>query len=235
MSGFTIIELMLFLAVGAGLFAALMIGVNGNITQEHYRQSVLEYASLIQDQYSEVLNPRNDRDDNWKCQGGAVSEQQGGGVARGTTNCVILGRAVQITDGSKIDTYAVIGNEPSLANPLSDIDTILAYHPQLSIKFSTTSTTVDWQSTLATITGQQSAASYLILRSPASGLLKVFAYDQQLPADLSAIVSEAAATHQIKNCVEGSKGMLPTQSVTVDPRVAGSNGVIINEADTECR
>jgi type II secretory pathway pseudopilin PulG len=74
MSGFTIIELMLFLAVGAGLFAALMIGVNGNITQEHYRQSVLEYASLIQDQYSEVLNPRNDRDDNWKCQGGAVGK-----------------------------------------------------------------------------------------------------------------------------------------------------------------
>jgi type II secretory pathway pseudopilin PulG len=233
--GFTVIELMLFLGITGVLFAALMVGVNTNITQERYREGVQAYSALLQDQYSEVTNTRNDRSDQWQCVSGAVAPQPVNGEARGTTSCVILGRAVQIqSDGTEVKTAAVIGIEPLQQDNASDIDTLAAYKPKLAESFGAATTTLDWQSSLATTDKKSSTASFLILRSPASGLLRVFASSSSLPGDLSTMITASAATTVIKNCVTGSTGLLPTQSVSVDPRVSGPNGVIVKEVDDAC-
>lgn len=233
--GFTVIELMLFVAISGALFAALMIGVNSNITQQRYRDSVLSYGSFLQNQYSDVLNTRNERTDQWKCAGGNVVPQPNAGDPRGTSQCVILGRAISITNnGSGYKTSAVIGVEPAQQSTEGDLETLAAYNPILSDSFDATSGTIDWESSLATPQRQPSMASFLILRSPASGLIRVFASNSPLPANLSTAITAATATTPVTNCIEGQTGLLPVESITVDPKIAGPTGIVVKENDTSC-
>ncbi len=233
--GFTVIELMLFLGITGALFAALMFGANNNIAQQRYRESVVTYSSLLQDQYSEVMNTRNERENDWTCVDGTVIEQPNSGEARGTSSCVILGRAIEIAgDGTSIRTSSVIGTEPAEQSAPSDIEALVAYRPKVSDTFDRVTNPLDWGSNLVTLAGQPSMASFLILRSPASGLIRVFTSESPLPADLTTLITPSAATALITNCVHGQSGLLPTQSVTVNPKVAGADGVILKEVDSAC-
>lgn len=233
--GFTVIELMLFLGITGALFAALMFGVNSNITQQRYRDSVVSLNTLLQGQYSEVSNTRNERDNNWKCnEDGTIAQSPVEGEPRGASACVILGRAIEIQDnGTKISTSSVVGREPVGQATTSDIATLLAYHPRIS-SFDTQDSTVDWGSALSTTTHQPSMASILILRSPASGLIRVFTSPSPFPADISSLISPAGASGIIKACFEGDRGSLPKQSISIDPRISGPNGVMVNEVDSAC-
>lgn len=233
--GFTIIELMLFLAISGALFAALMTGVNGNITQQRYRESVVGYKTVLQNQYSEVLNTQNDRDNNWVCGAdGTVSQQQNGGDPRGTTDCVILGRVVTIEDnGTKINSSSVIGVAPAQEAAGGDISTLLSYNPKVA-PFDEESDSLDWGSSLQTSNHLASTASILILRSPASGLLRIFTSPNPLPNDISSIISAGSGSTPLTNCVNGDSGLLPHQSVSIDPRIAGLSGVIVNGSDPTC-
>lgn len=233
MRGFTIIELMLFLGVTGALFAALMVGVNTNIAQQQYKSSVLSYSTLLQDQYSQVTNPLNDRGDDIGCSNGDIEKNTP--TARGTTSCVILGRAVQVMDdGSTIQTATVIGtDQPAQDTNTSDIQAITDYDPKLSSTDSET-TKMDWGSTLSTTDGRSSVASFLILRSPVSGLIRVFASNTALPAKLSDAITQSAATSTVTNCVNGFTGSLPVQSVTVNPNVAGPDAITVKGLDPSC-
>ena len=233
--GFTIIELMLFLGVTGALFAALMIGVNSNISSQRYRESVKSYSSLLQNQYSEATNTRNGRGDDWTCTDGTVAEQPTGGDPRGTSPCVLLGRAIQInSDGTSVQSTAVVGVEPGGQRSTSDLDTLVAYKPKLATSFDATTTSIDWGSSLDDTNHKPSVASFLILRSPASGLLRVFASPSALPGDLVTMITPANATTPLVNCIEGQTGSNPIQSITVDPRIAGPDGVILKEVDPVC-
>lgn len=252
--GFTIIELMLFLGITGAIFAALMIGVNNNITQQHYKESVQNYGALLQNQYSEVANTRMQRDDNLSCGlnvAGRVevtttngSGDLPGGPSR-TPACVILGRAVQIErvnggtlgandNGSIIHIYPVIGMEPNVEESLSDIETLVSYNPNITDQFNQITTRVEWGSNLKLLGGQSSEVSFLILRSPASGLVRVFASDEPLKSVISEMINPQNAMRVVTNCVDGQRGLLPMQSVKVDASIAGPDGVIITENDSEC-
>jgi type II secretory pathway pseudopilin PulG len=233
--GFTVIELMLFLGITGAMFAALMIGVNGNITQQRYRESVQGLSGLLQDQFSEVANPRNERGNNWACNDGVVKEQPINGDPRGRSKCVLLGRAIQVANGgATIQTYMVVGVEPSGLDTPSDIETLVAYKPQRTADLDMVATDLDWSSRLTTPQHQPSSASYLILRSPSSGLIRVFTSPNSLPNDLATIITPANATSIITNCVDGQRGLLPPQSVSVDPRIAGPDSVVIKGNDQAC-
>lgn len=235
--GFTIIELMLFLAISGALFAALMIGVNINITQQRYRESVVSYSSLLQGQYSEVENTRNDRNNQWVCaDDGTVSEQTNGGSSRGTTNCVILGRAVQILDGgTTVKTSSVVGHEPGDSTD-SDTVTLSDYNPTIN-PFDEESSPIDWGSSLVATTPKHpaSTAVILILRSPQDGLIRVFTSPGPLTETLSKLISSSDASAKLTNCVRSDSNVSPIQSVTINPRIAGPDGVSINGADSICK
>lgn len=235
--GFTIIELILFLGITGALFAALMLGVNTSIYQQRYKDSVMAYKSLLEQQYAEVTYPRNERDDKWTCTSeSGVQQQPNGGEARGTSNCVLLGRYVQIkNNGSVVETGNVVGFQPADTTLLAgDIATLAAYTPRLS-PLGKQDHEVEWQSILKSTEDQPSAASFLVLRSPLSGLIRTFALAEPLPANLNMALTEAAATAKIKNCVvqSGNIGM-PLQSVTVSAVIGSANGVTIQGSDEEC-
>jgi type II secretory pathway pseudopilin PulG len=235
--GFTIVELILFLGITGALFAALIVGVNSSIGQQRYKESVVSYKALLEDQYSQVIHPQNGRDDKWTCDStGGVAQAPNGGQARGTTDCVLLGRYIQVKDnGSKIETGDVIGIQPVDSSSLTnDILALAAYEPTIS-PINSTEDDVQWQSVLQSIDRQPSSASFLILRSPLSGLLRTFALSEPLPARLADAITPAAASLTLKNCIvpNGSIGM-PVQSVSVAAPIASANGIVINGVDDQC-
>ncbi|HEU4715394.1 MAG TPA: prepilin-type N-terminal cleavage/methylation domain-containing protein, partial [Candidatus Saccharimonadales bacterium] len=86
-NGFTIIEVMLFLAITGMLAAAILVGSGVAIGQQRYRDSVSSLQSYIQQQYNKVINVTNDRDKSWTCDSnGTVTQADtpSAGEARGT-------------------------------------------------------------------------------------------------------------------------------------------------------
>lgn len=250
--GFTIVETMLFLGISGALFAVLMVGMNNNLIQQRYRESVQNYVSLLQSQYASVANTRIERESNLKCtqDGGRVIVNDLGtegdipGAPSTDPACVILGKAIQLeTRTSGLDTgtvvriYPVIGIASTGNDAVSDIDAIKSYKPAITDTFSTVSSPVDWGSYLynAGSASAGSRASFLILRSPSSGLVRVYASNGQLESNLSDMITEDNAKRQVKNCMDGQRGLLPKQMIVVDAKIAGQNGVRITDDAPECQ
>lgn len=110
-TGFTIIETMLFLAISAALFAAVMVGVGANIERQRYRDSVVSLRSFIQEQYSRTANTANGRTDDVACNlsGSSIAitgTTPGAGEAPGTSKCLIVGRYIEVDDyGTDTSSY----------------------------------------------------------------------------------------------------------------------------------
>lgn len=242
--GFTIIEVMLFLAITAGVFAALMIGVNAGITQQRYLDSVRSYKALLQNQYSEVLTTRNADIEDWKCSddgdGSVVSSTSRD--SRGTSKCVIIGRAIQMSDGGrKVTVSSVTGYDSAASDTDSDdITAIKAYNPKLS-EFDSETIEVDWGAHLTSANEQgnrpASTAMILILRSPTTGVIKVFT-SESAPSnsvDVSGLISLANSSPSavIRSCVIGESGLLPKQIVSIDPRISSPDAVTADGGENE--
>ena len=58
-SGFTIIEVSLFLAITALLFVGITVGTQNSINQQRYADSVNSFADFLRNIYSEVSNPQS--------------------------------------------------------------------------------------------------------------------------------------------------------------------------------
>lgn len=209
--GFTIIEVILFLAITGGLFAALMIGVNVGVTQQRYLDSVRSYKALLQDQYIAAINTRNDDNQNVKCKNPADGSIQDNGTGsnvrtgvdrRGASTCVILGRAIQlkVQDGAtQVVTSSVTGYDPgNLPDNTSDNTALLSYQPKLA-DFDQQTSLMEWDAKLTRAVVQEDAqqdaqedvrerepstAVILILRSPASGSITVYTSNEALGGDL---------------------------------------------------
>lgn len=243
--GFTIIEVMLFLAITAGIFAALMVGVNTAVTQQRYLDSVRSYKALIQNQYAEVLTTRNADTEDWKCSSdndGSVTDTEGRRTAddtRGASQCVIMGRSIRITnDGKSVVISSVTGYDPMTAS-LADSDDVTAislYKPKVAA-FDQETLDIDWGAHLIRPTADSSTpastAAILILRSPSSGAVRVFASEDK--TDAADIISSAglSSTTQVKMCVEGDSGLLPKQMVLIDPRIGGADAVKADGGENE--
>ena len=231
--GFTIIEVMLFLGITGMLFAGLMIGVNSNVTQQRYRDGVAEFSSLLKNQYSEVLNTQNARTEG-ECIDGTVNPSASTAQTAGTSNCVLLGRAVQVeNNGTSVKISNVVGFDSSTGNPSANIESY-------TLKITTIdeeTEELDWGTTLYTTDGGLSEASVLILRLPVSGLMKVYWSKDTIPSNIDFFndpVIDIQTESPLKYCVRSDTVSLPVQSVSVDPTVAGASGIAIMDADPDC-
>jgi type II secretory pathway pseudopilin PulG len=65
--GFTVIEVMLFLAVTGALAVGILVGAGVSIGQQRYRDSVNSLKSTIQDRYNQTTNVVNSRGGAWVC------------------------------------------------------------------------------------------------------------------------------------------------------------------------
>lgn len=107
-NGFTIIEVVLFLAVSGLLTAMLLASVGASIQRQQYRDAVQSFASFIRSEYAKVVNVENDRS-SARCPVRGANKES----LRGQDECVIVGRYVSTTGvegnttGTAYASYAV--------------------------------------------------------------------------------------------------------------------------------
>ncbi len=65
--GFTIIEVILFLAISGLLLGVAIASVNANINNSRFNDAVRSTTSYLQGQYSEVAAGQSDRDESKGC------------------------------------------------------------------------------------------------------------------------------------------------------------------------
>lgn len=209
-NGFTIIEVMLFLAITGALAVAILVGSGVSIGQQRYRDSVNSLQSFIQDQYSEVANVVNDRDQSWTCDSTAAVTQNslGNGQPRGTSDCVILGRLITIdSTGTQLTATNVVGypvpNAPIATSDLQEVqsDYTLGVSP-----INPETVSVDWGAQVVKPkTTTPMPMSMLIIRSPLSGSIIGFT-SQGTQISLSNLVTAANMSQTQDLCVNADPG-----------------------------
>jgi type II secretory pathway pseudopilin PulG len=209
-NGFTIIETMLFLAVTGLLVVALLVGSGVAIGQQRYRDSVNSLKSYIQQQYSEVSNVANDRNNAWTCAANSIVTEVNGtaGQPRGTSDCVLLGRYITVDDtGTKLTASSVIGyratGTPEATSDLAELTT----NYTLSISpIGQATTDVNWG---ARIVKQKTTTpmplSMLIIRSPLNGSILTFTA-QGVQTDPRALMTVENMRQQRDLCVDADIG-----------------------------
>jgi len=208
--GFTIIEVMLFLAVTGILGVAILVGSGVAIGQQRYRDSVNSLQEFIQSQYSSVTNVVNDRDSAWTCDTTSIvsSDTVGTGQPRGTSDCVLLGRFITIdSTGTKLSSANVVGYvDPNAPNASSDI---LELQTNYKLSISPISQGTDVVSWGAQVVKPKTMIpmpiSMLILRSPLSGAVISFTANG-VQTDLNNMITAANMSQVTNLCVNANAG-----------------------------
>ena len=134
-SGFTIIEVMLFLALSGFLLVGILAGTGSSIANQRYKDAVQDAVDALRDAYSFVSDTQVQlRDDGKGVCGGLTSAQfdasniaQAYNSGRGRTQCVVYGAVVSI-NGDQIQTTTLIGED--YADAIKDTE----HHDGLSVK-----------------------------------------------------------------------------------------------------
>lgn len=175
-NGFTIIELMLVLAISGSLVAAILVGSTTAINQQRYRDSVTSLKSFIQNQYDQVSNTLNDRAGTEGCTANATIS--GTPELRGTSDCVIIGRLVTMaangTDLKAVDVLAYRASGAIVPPGTTDLAELRTYKLGVSAA-NADSDTVAWGAKVVSPnTTNAYGFSMLIVRSPQSGSIMTF-------------------------------------------------------------
>lgn len=202
---------MLFLGVAGALTIGVLAGSGLAINQQRYRDSVNSVKSFIQEQYSEVTNVVNGRSGAEACANAVVtdSEDAASSQSRGTSECVLLGRYVTLSEnGQQIVASNVVGYRTSGAKEEnSDIEEINENYNLGISTIDQDTFDVPWGATIvkARTTGasQPLALSMLILRSPLSGAIMTYTHESDDVA-LNAIVAVENANIERNLCLDMS-------------------------------
>ncbi|HEY1086001.1 MAG TPA: prepilin-type N-terminal cleavage/methylation domain-containing protein [Candidatus Saccharimonadales bacterium] len=173
--GFTIIEVMLFVAISGLLVVLLLAGWTTNLNTQRYKDSVKSLQSFMQQQYNLVYNVENTRGNDLKCDPSSVSVDSvspGAGDSRGSTKCVLLGRYITITttsDGSTAKVSAIIGKDTQVGS--TDAEAIRNAQPARvtqDIGLSESELDVPWSATVS------DDLTIAIIRSPLTGTARTY-------------------------------------------------------------
>ncbi len=184
--GFTLIEVMLFLGITSALIIGVLASSSLAINQQRYRDAVNSLQTLIQHQYNEtsnVVNARNPAGDR-KCDAAGIvtkADDPTAVEARGTSECLVMGRYFKLTDGKAIEISSVLGFRNDTTDPDDDLDALSQYSYFVS-KADTFDNEVAWGGTaevknsVGGVIAPQ--AAILLLRSPLTGVNRTFVFQQ---------------------------------------------------------
>lgn len=242
--GFTIIEVMLFLAISGVLAATLLGGWTVMINTQRYKDSVDTVYGYFQDQYNLVYNVENERTSSLSCDNDSqVSESVGGSTEhRGQSNCVLMGRFIRVADGSTITSYAVVGNEPIVAPIGSDSQIIKEYKPKVvtqSIGLSEAKQSVPWGAVMRGKAGNSDPLNLdiLLLRSPSSGLVHRYIVNSSTdtPSIDMANINDTSEKDDITFCFDpGAIVQGAGQAVVIRAYASSRNSIETLGSDNGC-
>ncbi len=232
--GFTIIEVMLFLAITGLLTVGVLVSSSAAIAQQRYRDSVNTLKGFIQEQYSQTTNVLVSEVNNPACRktGNTLALDVGTPQARGTSECLRLGRYV-LVEPTKVTAYNVIGQARTDEDGSDDISSLQNY----ILRTTNTAETkeVAWGARIVsprTTTGL--TTSVLILRSPLSGSVVSFVRDgNQKPSDML----DGTYMTQRDLCVDSQSGSVTSRrlAVRINAKATSQSSIEIPlEGDSVC-
>jgi type II secretory pathway pseudopilin PulG len=206
---FTIIEVLLFLAVTGMLFLVLVGGMANSVRRERYNDSLVTFKDLMQSQYAQVANVQNTRplserincQQNTKVDGKAsdgsdivsvIVSNTSGKSAPGMSNCLIYGRWVEFAEGGKIVRLGNIIGEDAAKLKVEDIPAPREINLFKKVKISAesqpggasaalTSRQLEWSAKLRQPNSTSAASGgFMILRSPLSGTIWTYSFSGAL-------------------------------------------------------
>lgn len=111
--GFTIIEVILFLAISGLLFAVAFAYMNNSIKSSRFSTSVNITESFIQRQYSRVQSnstPKQNGTGGISCQGASFGLEASGILGQGNSgSCVLLGELLFFISNTQVEVYPIVG------------------------------------------------------------------------------------------------------------------------------
>ena len=173
-AGFTLIEVILFLALSSSLIIGIVVATNASVARQRYNDSVNDFADFLRGTYSQVMNVEHDK--------------------KGNTGEAVYGKLITFReDGTDtIYSYDIIGKAVNSANIISlgtDTLTILK-DDSIQLRLNTSNKleyNIPWEAFLEKVNSSSSPSSQydtvndtrfvgtvMIVRSPVSGTVRTF-------------------------------------------------------------
>lgn len=222
-SGFTIIEVVLFLAISGLLAVGLMVGTGVAIQRQQYRDSVQSYANFLRNQYGQVISVENREGVDREC------PLRAGTDPRGRSSCVIVGRYIAATDasGQKYSTYPIYATEDGADNWVFGYDNDKAdgeYEPSWGVN----TLLVDGSATRAPF-------SVVMSRHPETGVLAIHANPATVSsADVGGLIDVNEDDQEI--CVFSNGWLIgERQSVFIGAMAGSGDAITVGNASSDCK
>lgn len=180
-SGYTIVEVTLFLAVSSLLVLIAILGTGNTIRASRFTDSSRSMHAFVQKKYDDILNGVNTRLGQERCNAGSVDT--GGSQAPGTSNCLLLGKLITIEPGqSTLQAFDIVGTEPTLPDyNKADEALIYDFRPTVVRTVGVDTYQIPWQ---AQITGSKrlvdsrAVDAFAMIRSPKSTRIVSYTYKE---------------------------------------------------------
>ncbi|MDR0591318.1 MAG: hypothetical protein LBG75_02035 [Candidatus Nomurabacteria bacterium] len=243
---FTIVEVILFLAVTGLLFVALLGGTAASVRNQRYNDSVATFKNAMQEQYSLVSNVQNSRDLDQRiiCEekDGAMVPAPNGTAAPGMSNCLIYGRVVEFTNGGYdyraanvigLDIKTIESNELNGKTEKQIFDRVKVSIetangvPVLETK------QLEWGAHLRKPSSEDAAVGgLLILRSPRSGSVWTFNFETARDESKNTLVSSLNSSTSTKRdlCVASPDSSAGSVRAVVIGLTGGANSSAVQIA-----
>ncbi|HTK39372.1 MAG TPA: type II secretion system protein [Patescibacteria group bacterium] len=226
--GFTLIEVILFLAISGLMLLGVLAGVSGSISRQRYDEATNSLLDYVKSQYNLNDNIRNNRPDTRACTAAGIAANTA--QPRGTSDCAIAGRLISSTDGKSISSRPVYArsagnlNAATEATLLNSLNLIVA---PSDLKTDNEDYTMLWQTQIYTNKNAQTTANHfgiLILRLPTNGLTRTYVSTSY--TTLADFWTAAPALTELNLCVSKS-GLTnaPANGTKVIRGASTSNGV----------
>lgn len=236
--GFTIIEVVLFLAISGLLVLIALIGTGALINSVRFSDSARTTHAHVQQHYDEILNGFNPR--SVGC----------GNSTPGASGCLYLGKLINFEIGTgSIKTYYVVSNE---VPDLGDAEISEMSDDELIVKVKPTAVqcadcvveefTMPWAAEVYAskrISDGRSVNSYAILRSPRSSQLRSYTFEMpralldgqnssQLQTALTAELSNPANIQKPTNFCMRSEGGADRPAMITVANGQGQNAIAVS-------
>ena len=228
-SGFTIIEVTLFLAITGALTAGLLGAVSVSVQRQQYKDAVQSFAGYMRDEYARVVSVENDRDNGAEC---PVPGSGGGITARGQSNCVIVGRYIVAQNkGVSYSSYPVYAS-PVATSGSSDWN--YSYDDNQS---STYEITWNARTRLASM-ADDTPFSFVIYRNPDTGRISIQSDTSEYgSSQIGDLIKNTGpdGTQSREVCVYDTGWFTKErQSVYLAEQAGSSNAINVSDASEGC-
>lgn len=232
--GFTIIEVMLFLAVTGVLAAGILASVGSTLGLQRYRDAVDGFSSYIQGQYGQTINVRNDIDNHRECAADGTFLAAHSAPPGTSETCVIIGRLVTTANGQTFRSQPIYMSGVTSAFLKSGIgdDAVFtadaAANRRLLIDSGVQPQTyqLDWGVRTQPPATGDNAWAIAIVRSPISGVIHTYTM-RRASVVLDQLVVEGNRRNDSVICIDPS-GWLAGQTlgVAIAADAPGASGVV---------